>query len=297
MVFFICEACQESLKTNAVEKHSQRCRNCWALTCVDCSKTFEGEAYKEHKSCVSEAEKYEKALYKPKNGKAAKKDPQAEWTELIEKAAAAGGKNAELLGRLVGYTNVPRKLKPFMNFAKNSLKVHNDAILNELFATIQALVPPRETQAQKKTDDAEGDATDAVTPPAAAGDAAAAVGQKRKRSDAAAEDDAGSDAEAPADAEGSASSTKFDFKKWIVDTLSAANGSKGGRGKFVAFGGKIKAKRLRQGAVAEAQKAAKAAGGELSTEKATEKFEKKFAKLLKKGKVSADGKYVVLAAQ
>jgi cell growth-regulating nucleolar protein len=107
MVFFSCEGCNESLKKNQVEKHVYSCKakNCWAVTCVDCSKTFEvstrlqqgrcyhtkrtkaeplifthitqGDTYAAHTTCISEAQKYEGALYKGgKTGKAPKRNPQ-----------------------------------------------------------------------------------------------------------------------------------------------------------------------------------------------------------------------------
>lgn len=45
MVYFVCEGCQETLKKNQVDNHAGRCRNCWAVSCVDCSKVFEGDSY------------------------------------------------------------------------------------------------------------------------------------------------------------------------------------------------------------------------------------------------------------
>lgn len=42
-----------------VDKHTLKCRSCWVLTCVDCSKDFKGEEYRTHTSCISEAEKYQ----------------------------------------------------------------------------------------------------------------------------------------------------------------------------------------------------------------------------------------------
>ncbi len=69
MVFFVCAACQESIKKPKVEAHLAKCRSCWTLTCVDCSKDFHGEEYASHTSCVSEAQKYEGALYKGPGGK------------------------------------------------------------------------------------------------------------------------------------------------------------------------------------------------------------------------------------
>ncbi len=66
MVFFVCNGCNESLKKNQVDRHASRCRDCWAVTCVDCSVTFPGNEYASHTSCVSEAQKYEGSLYKGK---------------------------------------------------------------------------------------------------------------------------------------------------------------------------------------------------------------------------------------
>eukprot|EP01036_Dinobryon_divergens_P041039 gene41039-54363_t len=67
MVFFVCEGCNETLKKNQVDKHAQRCRSCHSVTCVDCQVTFPGDEYVQHVTCISEAEKYEKSLFKGKN--------------------------------------------------------------------------------------------------------------------------------------------------------------------------------------------------------------------------------------
>lgn len=48
-----------------VDAHVKKCPSCWVLTCVDCGVNFEGEAYRSHTSCVSEAQKYQKSLYQP----------------------------------------------------------------------------------------------------------------------------------------------------------------------------------------------------------------------------------------
>ncbi|TPX43519.1 hypothetical protein SeMB42_g01285 [Synchytrium endobioticum] len=71
MVSFVCEVCQETLKKAKLDAHFNRCSNA-QFTCVDCSTTFHGDNYKIHKSCISEEEKYQKSLYKPKKEK--KKD-------------------------------------------------------------------------------------------------------------------------------------------------------------------------------------------------------------------------------
>lgn len=51
------------MKKPKLDQHRLRCQS--SFTCIDCSTTFAGpHEYKGHTSCVSEAQKYEKALYK-----------------------------------------------------------------------------------------------------------------------------------------------------------------------------------------------------------------------------------------
>ncbi|KNE68201.1 hypothetical protein AMAG_12880 [Allomyces macrogynus ATCC 38327] len=69
MVSFICDHCQETVKKPKADQHVNRC---WppALSCVDCSVSFTSQSYKSHTSCISEAEKYQKSLYKaPRSSK------------------------------------------------------------------------------------------------------------------------------------------------------------------------------------------------------------------------------------
>ena len=41
MVYFTCDACGEQLKKPSVEKHyTQKCRDCYKLTCIDCLKVI-----------------------------------------------------------------------------------------------------------------------------------------------------------------------------------------------------------------------------------------------------------------
>ncbi|KAK4686558.1 cell growth-regulating nucleolar protein, partial [Tremellales sp. Uapishka_1] len=62
MVSFQCEGCADTVKKPQLDKHRNRC---WApFTCLDCSTTFQNQDYKNHTSCISEAEKYQGALYK-----------------------------------------------------------------------------------------------------------------------------------------------------------------------------------------------------------------------------------------
>ncbi|SGZ57427.1 CIC11C00000000116 [Sungouiella intermedia] len=65
MVSFSCEVCNDTVIKKKLDQHSQRCHGAY-FTCIDCSTTFSGTDYRGHTQCISEAEKYEKALYKGK---------------------------------------------------------------------------------------------------------------------------------------------------------------------------------------------------------------------------------------
>lgn len=66
MVSFQCDACADVVKKPKLDSHRSRCHS--SFTCIDCSTTFAGpKQYNAHTSCISEAQKYEKSLYKGKN--------------------------------------------------------------------------------------------------------------------------------------------------------------------------------------------------------------------------------------
>lgn len=68
MVSFSCELCNDTIIKRKLDQHKQRCSNAF-FTCIDCSTTFSGSDYRQHTQCISEAEKYEKSLYKGKKAK------------------------------------------------------------------------------------------------------------------------------------------------------------------------------------------------------------------------------------
>ncbi|MBZ3877015.1 Cell growth-regulating nucleolar protein [Sciurus carolinensis] len=134
MVFFTCNACGESVKKIQVEKHVSVCRNCECLSCIDCGKDFWGDDYKNHVKCISEDQKYGGKGYE---GKAHKGDvKQQAWiqkiNELIKKPNVSP-KVRELLKQISAFDNVPRKKAKFQNWMKNSLKVHNESILEQVW--------------------------------------------------------------------------------------------------------------------------------------------------------------------
>lgn len=147
MVFFTCNACGQSIKKNKVEKHYQvECRNCEILSCMDCGKEFAGDEYLSHTSCISEAEKYQGALYSESNkGQPKGEKKQQEWLERIRKSVVSAGTNpriANLLERIADYPNIPRKKAKFVNFVKNSLNVRDDRTLDQLWEAFDAAAKP-----------------------------------------------------------------------------------------------------------------------------------------------------------
>ncbi|KAL1957853.1 hypothetical protein VTO42DRAFT_5418 [Malbranchea cinnamomea] len=72
MVSFQCEACGDVLTKKKLDPHRGRCHGAY-FSCLDCMVTFQGTEYRAHTSCISEAQKYQGALYKEKPSKAQKR--------------------------------------------------------------------------------------------------------------------------------------------------------------------------------------------------------------------------------
>ncbi|KAN0132085.1 hypothetical protein V8E53_010122 [Lactarius tabidus] len=63
MVSFQCDACTDVVKKPKLDRHYGQCHA--SFTCIDCSATFSGPPqWKGHTTCITEAEKYQKSLYK-----------------------------------------------------------------------------------------------------------------------------------------------------------------------------------------------------------------------------------------
>ena len=102
MVYFECQGCSETLKKPAVRKHLARCCG-QSVTCVDCGVTFYGDDWDKHTSCISEAKKYQGALYDAEKGEKMPKGQakQSAWTENLSKALElARGKGGEIAGMM-----------------------------------------------------------------------------------------------------------------------------------------------------------------------------------------------------
>ncbi|KAF2405398.1 hypothetical protein EJ06DRAFT_24183 [Trichodelitschia bisporula] len=86
MVSFSCEGCGDVLTKKKLDSHKNHCYGA-EFTCLDCMVHFRGVEYRAHTSCVSEAQKYQGALYKdPKNKK--RPPPVNTSTALVPRDAA-----------------------------------------------------------------------------------------------------------------------------------------------------------------------------------------------------------------
>ncbi|XP_029358600.1 cell growth-regulating nucleolar protein [Echeneis naucrates] len=154
MVFFTCNACGESLKKAQVDKHVGMCRGCQWLSCIDCGKDFWGDDYKNHNKCISEDQKYGGKGYEAKANKGDVK--QQQWIQRINEAMNKPGVSAKLkdvLRQVSAYDNVPRKRAKFQNWMRNSLKIANASLHDEVWAILVEADKTPEVPQQTKKDE------------------------------------------------------------------------------------------------------------------------------------------------
>merc|ERR1711939_798257 len=113
MVSFQCEGCGDTLKKPKLDQHKRQCQ--WAqFTCIDCNTTFQGDQYRSHTSCISEAEKYQKGLYKgPKGGNKKQQQQQngnAADSPSISVAASAPAAPVDVVAPVVAETSAAATL-------------------------------------------------------------------------------------------------------------------------------------------------------------------------------------------
>ncbi|XP_066576129.1 cell growth-regulating nucleolar protein [Amia ocellicauda] len=152
MVFFTCNACGESLKKGQVDKHVSVCRSCQSLSCIDCGKDFWGDDYKNHVKCITEDQKYGGKGYEAKSNKGDVK--QQQWIQKIHEAMNKPGispKLREVLQQVSSYDNVPRKKGKFQNWMKNSLKLNNQALQDQVWDIFSTATSSEPSQPQKCT--------------------------------------------------------------------------------------------------------------------------------------------------
>lgn len=146
MVFFTCGACGESLKKAQVEKHVSMCRGCETLSCIDCGQDFWGDDYRNHVRCISEDQKYGGRGYEAKANKGDVK--QQQWLQKVHTALSKPDLSASLrrvLQQVAAYDNVPRKQAKFQNWMKNSLKISDTSLHQQVWGILSASAEPPQT--------------------------------------------------------------------------------------------------------------------------------------------------------
>ncbi len=124
------------------------------------------DEYRNHTSCISEAERYEKTIFRgarklddsgtghrqqQQQHKGKKLTPQEAWQQTIEIAAESAPSSIKShMDQLAGLDNVPRKEKQFRNFTVNSLRLRGpsaEKIKDEIWKHLSKV---REDERQKK---------------------------------------------------------------------------------------------------------------------------------------------------
>ena len=130
---------------------------------------FRKDDYRTHTTCISEAERYEKSIFRgarklDESGtghrthrqNVKKLSPQEAWQETVQIAAETAPPSVKsYMDQLAMLENVPRKEKPFRNFTVNSLRLkgpHGEQIKSEIWAL---LVKTREEANSAKKEEEE----------------------------------------------------------------------------------------------------------------------------------------------
>merc|ERR1719210_2284287 len=142
MVCFECGKCNETVKKPKLAKHLLSCGSQY-VSCIDCNTRFSWDNWEHHTSCISEAQKYQGGLYQAKESSNKGKVKQDAWTDNVvnrieDPASGVSPGTKALLEKLLGFTNIPRKQKPFGNFVKNSLNIWDEKKINDMWAVIFA---------------------------------------------------------------------------------------------------------------------------------------------------------------
>ena len=141
MPSFTCDHCQETLKKAQLEKHAMKCRPP-CFSCIDCYKTFRGNDYKAHTSCITEVEKYheKKITHAPNNSGNAKSAAEAK----ISKAQKDEGSTFKYSGiekdlnKLFEGKDTPMSLK---DIRKALEKKHSEKVVKKFMQETWSINP------------------------------------------------------------------------------------------------------------------------------------------------------------
>ncbi len=152
------------------------------------------DEYRTHTSCISEAERYEKSIYRGSrkldesgtghrqqhtHQKCKKLSPQESWNETVQSAAKMAPPSLKnYMDQLAILENVPRKEKQFRNFTDNSLKLKGpkaETVKSEMWTLLMKVREEGKTEEQstsavnKVVDPAPGPSTATETKTAISG--------------------------------------------------------------------------------------------------------------------------------
>ncbi len=116
---------------------------------------FTADDFRAHTSCITEAERYEKSVYRGGNKKT-KRNPQEAWNELIANASSTAPACIQShLKMLASLDNVPRKPKQFRNFTANSLNLRGRQANHIVVAMWDhlSMLRDKEQEAKRKEED------------------------------------------------------------------------------------------------------------------------------------------------
>lgn len=174
------------MKKVQVEKHVAACPHCECLSCIDCGKDFWGDDYKSHVKCISEDQKYGGKGYEGKTHKGDAK--QQAWLQKINeliKRPNVSPKVRDLLLQISGFDNIPRKKAKFQNWMKNSLKIYNESLLEQVWAVFSEASSgdqdPASNKGPQQPAQAPGTKAQAETPKAPAPKAREATDTQEKQ--------------------------------------------------------------------------------------------------------------------
>lgn len=107
--------------------------------CVSICSTLSLNSYAKHNECITEDQKYGGQNYQQKEFKG--KSKQNNWINGVKSLCDKNNypKNVQnILRSLTSYENVPRKKAKFLNFVKNSFRLRDDVLANEVWNLIES---------------------------------------------------------------------------------------------------------------------------------------------------------------
>lgn len=128
------QVCNESMLKKKADQHTQRCYGAY-FSCIDCSTTFNGADYRQHTSCITEDEKYQKALYRPKKKQQPQQKKEEPTVEAPKKEQPKKEKKGDKPSKVAKPSLVEHKGKDLYKALKNMSKDEKKELLKRITIT------------------------------------------------------------------------------------------------------------------------------------------------------------------